>query len=195
MGIGHKQESLFKVNSRHHLASGGELRRERAGRGRRALSTKEPLLLTFKVHQSKLRRGTLRAGQSFLLINKIVKRYSGRFFVSIDQWTIQNDHIHLLVRAPRRSIFHHFHRVVAGQIAQNFEKAGLIRVTGTPKISQKGTGLWKFRPHSRVVRGFRAYKIALDYIRLNELEVLGKIPYRRKRLRGLSSEEWELLKG
>ena len=194
MGIGHKQNSLFKTNWKHQLASGGELRRERAGRGRRALSTKDPLLLTFKVHQSKLRRRTLRAGPSFLLINKIVKRYAGRFFVSIDQWTIQNDHIHLLVRAPRRSMFHHFHRVVAGQIAQRFENEGLVRVTDTPKGSQKGTGLWKFRPHSRVVRGFRAYKIALDYIRLNELEVLGKIPYRKQRLKGLSSEEWELLR-
>lgn len=58
---------------------------------------------------------------------------------------------------------------------------------------QTGTGLWKHRPFSRVVRGWRAYRIVRDYIQLNELEARGAIPYRESRLKGMSSADWEIL--
>jgi hypothetical protein len=95
--------------------------------------------------------------------------------------------------------------VVAGQIAQRLELEELLvgqgpgprqRVTdtpGSPRKLRKGTGLWKYRPFSRVVRGWRAYKIVRDYIQLNEQEARGKIPFRKSRLRGLSSGEWRIL--
>jgi hypothetical protein len=174
-----------------------------------------------------------------------------------------------MIRAPKRSKFKDFFRVVAGQIAQIMERDGLLkekvtergrstssktvseenvfnvkhggllpgaavnpRVTDTPtglrahrktsseggniarrdredalearqslshdgispNIGQiKGTKLWKYRPFTRVIRGFKAYRIVRDYIQLNELEARGKIPYRKARLRGLSAGEWELL--
>jgi hypothetical protein len=43
--------------------------------------------------------------------------------------------------------------------------------------------LWKYRPFTRVVRGFKAYKIVRDYIQLNEKEATGEIRYSRQRLR------------
>jgi hypothetical protein len=49
--------------------------------------------------------------------------------------------------------------------------------------------LWKYRPFTRVVRGFRAYKIVRDYIQLNEKEATGEIRYSKQRLRGLLSDE------
>ena len=209
MGIGHrkKQQSFFNSSSKHKLCHGGTLRQARAGRGARPLSTKEPLHLVFKVNRAELKFG-LRSGPCQKIVFQIIQKYSTQFFVKIDQISIQNDHCHLLVRATRRSHFHHFSRVTAGQIAQRFEKQGLLRskakttliktsrkssVTGTPRTQiHKGTGLWKHRPFSRVVRGWRAYKIAKDYIRLNEFEATGQLPYRKERLRGLSSIEWEL---
>jgi hypothetical protein len=111
--------------------------------------------------------------------------------------------------------------VVAGQIVQRFEKEGLLtlppKVTNTPKklANQKmatsvtdtpakakgGEGsssklvkkLWKYRPFTRVVIGRRDYENVQNYIQLNEKEALGEIPYRKDRLKGLSSVEWELL--
>jgi hypothetical protein len=49
--------------------------------------------------------------------------------------------------------------------------------------------LWKYRPFTRVVRGFRAYKIVRDYIQLNEKEATGEICYSKQRLHGLLADE------
>ena len=200
MGIGHrhhsKQFSFDKTKHQHRYSYGGSLRQKRAGRGQRPLACKEALHIVFKINKSRLRCQGLRSSRSFSLIHQIVKRYSLNFFVKIEQVSVQGDHIHCLVRTNRRSHFHFFFRVVAGQIAQRFQKEGLLieptkAVTGTPPV--QGTGLWKFRPFSRVVRGWRAHKIVRDYIQLNEQEARGQIRYQKKRLRGLSSGEWEIL--
>jgi REP element-mobilizing transposase RayT len=228
--MGHaKQTSFFKTNGQHSLTHGGSLRRVRAGRGVRPLSTKEPLHVVFKVRRERLRHGGLRHGVTYTRIQQIVRRYAKKFFVKVEQITIQGDHCHLLIRAPRRAKFHAFFRVVSGQIAQKLQLEGLLNpgVTDTPtgpradselrkkdelragsetaskvrgssekstrKMNAKGTQLWKYRPFSRVVRGWRAYKIVCDYIKLNELEAQGRIPYRKSRLRGMSSTDWEVL--
>jgi REP element-mobilizing transposase RayT len=242
MGTGHgsephlRQQKLFKTNWKHALSHGGQLRQVRAGRGVRPLSTKEPLHLVFKANRERLKHGTLRAPVTYTLIRRVVRRYAKRFFVKVEQISVQGDHIHLLIRAPRRSKFKDFFRVVAGQIAQIMEREALLNanVTDTPtrlrarrkpssedggaarkgqedvreapqtlrldeiapktgRIKAKGTELWKHRPFTRVIRGFKAYKIVRDYIQLNEFEARGKIPYRKSRLRGLSAGEWELL--
>ena len=112
---------------------------------------------------------------------------------------MQNDHIHLLIRTSRRKHFHHFFRVVAGQIAQRFENAGLLacaKFTAKVNQNQKVTdnqNLWKYRPFSRVVRGWKSYKIIRNYIQLNEKEVKGAIKYQKKRLKGLSTSDWQIL--
>jgi len=152
MRIGH-QLTFMKTNSVHRFCYGGILRNRRIGRQQRPLSCKEPLHLVFKVDKLKLRQSSLRAPVCFSLIRKVIHLYSVRYSVKIEQLSIQNDHIHILIRCPRRSHFHHFFRTVAGQIAQRFQVAGLLgdhKVTDTPK---KRTGLWKYRPFTRVVRG------------------------------------------
>lgn len=181
-------------------------------------------------------------GMGHTLISQIVRRYSRKFFVKVEQISIQGDHCHLLIRAPRRAKFQAFFRVVSGQIAQRFQLEGLLKaeVADTPQRSragelrfeaespgvtvtlpglrartglrqeavlrviesnekvrrkspQAGTGFWKHRPFSRVVRGWRAYQIVRNYIQLNELEARGAIPYRKDRLKGMSSADWEIL--
>jgi hypothetical protein len=58
-------------------------------------------------------------------------------------------------------------------------------VTDTQKVS-----LWLQRPFSRVIRGWRSYKIVSDYIQLNEEEILNEIKYRKSRLSGLTENDW-----
>ena len=53
--------------------------------------------------------------------------------------------------------------------------------------------LWKYRPFSRLVRGYKTYKIVRNYIQLNEKEARGEIKYQKKRLKGLSTSEWQIL--
>ncbi len=225
MGIGHnknqKQFSLFKTNWKHQFNYGGTLRNLRKGRGQRPLSCSEPLHLVFKLNKDRLKTRTLRSTRNFKLVNHIIQKYAQKFFIKIEQVSIQSDHIHCLLRTSRRSHFHYFFRVVAGQIAQQFENLELLNsptpirpkslttvmpktllkmkkeevqssVTDTPRTAHR---LWKYRPFSRVVRGYKAYLIVRDYIQLNEKEATGVIRYSKSRLKGLSLGDWELLWG
>jgi hypothetical protein len=61
-------------------------------------------------------------------------------------------------------------------------------MTGTSRCTYGGARVWKHRPFTRVVKGRRAERILRDYIKLNELEARGEIPYQKHRLRGLGPE-------
>lgn len=131
MGIGHHyqktiQTTFFDISRKHLLSYGGDLRKRKLGRGQRPLSTKEPIHVVFKINRFQLRHKSLRAPQSFKLVLNTIEKYAKYFSVKIEQLSIQHDHIHLLIRTARRKHFHHFFRVVAGQIAQSFEKEGLL---------------------------------------------------------------------
>lgn len=169
------------------LASGGSLRTTRAGRKARALATKVPLHLVLKMNKG-VARGGLRAPKRFALIHQLVKKYRLHFDVKVEQISIQNDHIHMMIRSSRRSNYQGFFRVLAGQIAQQMKMKSLV--TDTPKKES----FWKHRLWTRVISGgWRAVQTVRNYIQLNEKEAMGKIPYRKQRLRGLSSAEWEAL--
>ena len=217
-GLKSIQTQFQLASSSRSLEHGGEHRKKRHGRGRRAISCKESLHVVFKINRIVLKTQSLRTHQNFKLSHEIIQKYADRFFVKIEQISIQGDHIHCLVRTVRRSFFHHFFRVVSGQIAQQFEKTDKLRhvvderfksVTDTLKNALNNNAnntvnkqqntvrrklkLWMYRPFSRVVRGYKAYKVVRNYIQLNEKEALGIIPYKKNRLRGLSMAEWEIL--
>jgi putative transposase len=207
-----KQFSFEKIYWAHRFSHGGSLRQKRAGRRARPLSTKEPIHIVLKAHRQVTGTG-FRQSQRFALIHQLIRKYSKKFYVKVEEISINSDHLHFVVRASRRSLFQHFLRVLAGQIAQQLEKEGLLKnqilyVTDTPGIhgnsdsqgkvptkqSQKTKlRLWKYRPFTRVVRGYKAYKTLLSYVRLNEKEARGEIRYKKQRLRDLNPDEWALL--
>ncbi len=123
-----KQTSFQKTPWKHRYSHGGSLRQLRAGRGARPLSTKVPLHLVLKANRDRV-RGGLRVSRRFKLIHFLTQKYAAKFFIKVEQISIQNDHIHLLIRTSRRSLYQHFFRVLAGQIAQRFEKEGLLSVS------------------------------------------------------------------
>ena len=188
--MGHARQSSFFKSSQFQFQHGGELRRKRSGRGKRPLSTKDSLHVVFKMNREAHRPG-LRHYKSYAHSMRIIDRYAKRFFIKIIQLSIQGNHIHILIRAHRRSLFHHFFRVVAGQIAQGLGRG----VTGTPGERRKGPKFWKYRPFSRVVISWTAEKTVRNYIQLNEKEACGEIPYSTHRLKGLTLEQirelWE----
>ncbi len=177
--------SSLKVPWQHRYCHGGTLRKSAKGRGVRPLSGRDPLHLVFKVNKAALKMG-LRHPRTFALMNILLKKYSAKFSVKIEQFSVQNDHIHLLIRGHRRAHLQSFFRVLAGQFAQV--------LTGTFSKKHEGVRIWKYRPFSRVIKGYKPYRTVLDYIQLNELEILGR-PYSKTRLRGLSQEQlrelWE----
>ncbi len=206
-----KQISLFSRPSRHQFCHGGVLRNKKLGRGRRPISCKEPLHVVFKANRYVLKEKSLRGQRSFLLVQKLIRKYALRFYVKVEQISVQGDHIHLLIRCPRRAQFHHFFRVTAGQISQVLSREGLLKqpsksffrdraMTDTPLSTDvdkdcSQAKLWLYRPFSRVVRSWKALRTAKDYIQLNEKEALGLIKYQSQRLRGLSSRDWGVLWG
>ncbi len=111
----------------------------------------------------------------------LLGKYSKKFFVKVEQVSINADRIHLLLRGSKCTLIQHFLRVFAGQVAQT--------LTGTFRRKQDGPGIWRARPWTRVVRGYKPYVVLRNYIRLNLLEASGQRPYRKERLRGLSGAE------
>ncbi|WP_413574699.1 transposase [Bdellovibrio sp. HCB290] len=120
------------------------------------------------------------------MLNSLLKKYSFKFFVKVEQFSIQHDHIHLLIRGGKRSNLQSFFKVLAGQFVQ--------RLTDTFDKRHEGQKIWKYRPFTRVIKGYRPYLTVRNYIQLNECEMLGR-PYSKTRLRGLSKEQlrelWE----
>ncbi len=198
-----QQTEFQKIHWKHRYSHGGQLRNCRHGRGSRALTRKAPIHLVFKANKEVL-RGGFRTYRRYFLIQKLVDIYAKRFFVKIEQITVQSDHLHLLIRINKRSQAQNFFRVVAGQIAQRFKLEGLVNFSLTqksatdtsidaPKTTRHPKKLWKYRPFTRVVKGWKPYQIVRNYIQLNEQEALGVISYRKERLKGLSLSEWEPL--
>lgn len=204
--MGHTRTKKFRSRSKQlylgeaplwkfRFCHGGTLRNHRRGRKARPLSTKDPIHLVFKCDKSSVRRG-FRSPLGFAIITRLIKTFAKRFFIKIDQHSINHDHIHFVIRIHRRSLHHYFLRVIAGQIAQEFQKEGFMKVTdtpGLPRATQQTKPLWKYRPFTRVVKGWKPYLTVMNYVRLNEKEARGEIPYRKNRLRGMSSSEWEVL--
>jgi REP element-mobilizing transposase RayT len=229
-----KQQSFEQIPWRHRYSHGGSLRQERAGRSARPLSTRDSIHLVFKANRDVV-RGGFRQSRRFALVHHLVQKYKFKFYVKVEQLSIQGDHLHLLIRTSRRSNYQSFFRVVAGQIAQQFEKEGLLTMAvtdtrkglqdekdfrGKPGLEKAGSApaparkqrknqgvtdtprnlarktlirLWKYRPFTRVVKSYRAYQTVRDYIQFNEKEAIGEISYQKRRLKGLSSSEWEVL--
>jgi REP element-mobilizing transposase RayT len=200
-----KQFSFENIPWKFRFNHGGILRNKRRGRKQRPLSSREPIHLVFKANNKSLRRG-LRSPLGFAICQKVLRIYAKKFFIKIEQQAICGDHIHLLIRISRRSLAQYFFRVVAGQIAQQLEKSGFLvscvsgakmapeLVTGTKNSrSNSKPRVWKYRPFTRVIRGWKPYLIARDYIQLNEKEASGQIKYRPQRLKGVSMMDWELL--
>ena len=200
--MGHQRQlslSRLSPNWRHRFCHGGSSRNHRKGRGQRPLSTREPLHAVSKSKRKPCFQKS-RSPRNFAQVQKIISKYARKFFVKVEQLSIQNDHVHLLLRTSRRSHYHFFFRVVTGQISQSFGREGRVKpyvVTDTPIDQNRplntGRKLWKFRPFTRVVRGWRAYKTLRNYIQLNEMEAKGKIKYWKLRLKALSKEEWKYL--
>ncbi len=212
-----RQQSFLKMQSKSKLIHGGEHRKKRYGRLARPLSTKSAHHIVFKIYKENLVNRSFRHPKNFKTVQRLLKRYSQMFFIKIEQISYQHDHIHILARSGRRSHFHHFFRVFAGQVAQT------MKVTGTPKkrgnswacgtsviqgggsVGERGadvsgssgqisTGrLWKGRPFTRIIVGWFAMLTIRNYIQLNEKEVTGIITYRKERLRGLTMRDWQLL--
>lgn len=117
---------------------------------------------------------TLRAQKSVLhlpktykVVRECIDTTAKKYGVRVYKDANVGNHLHLVIKLHRIGLWAPFIRELSGRIAQQLE--GLLNLD--LKVS-----FWKFRPHTRIVRGWKkAFRIALDYIYLNQMEAEGNI--------------------
>ncbi len=92
--MGHTQLSYEKKLGRFSDCHGGEYRKKRRGRSVRPLSTKQAIHLVLKIERAKIKKG-FSSPLGFKICNEVIKHYAKRFYVKVDQLSINGDHIHL----------------------------------------------------------------------------------------------------
>lgn len=139
---------------------------------KRPLDSKLPILLTLKA-----RRSVLRLPKTFGLVHQIVDRTAKKHGVIIYRLANVGNHLHLVIKLPRLGAWAAFIRELSGRLAQVVNSV----LTGKALGSGPG-GFWRFRPHTRIVRGWRKpFKTVLAYMDLNTLEADGFISRRETR--------------
>lgn len=127
---------------------------------RRPLSTKLPIHLTLRA-----RRSVLRLPKTYKFVRHEIERIAKKHGLRIYKLANVGNHIHLLIRLGRISAWKAFIRELTGRIAQGLMALGV-----------KIKNFWMYRPHTRVIAGWgRAFKVACDYIKLNQWEGRGVI--------------------
>ena len=135
----------------------------------RPIDPKKPMHITMRALQARGNLNLLRPANK-RVVDRIVAEMAKRFHIEIIRWANVGNHIHLLVRARTRKGFQNFLRVTAGQIGQ--------LVTGAKKGKPFGKRFWDVLAFSRVVIGWRGFKIAENYVFENEMEALGIPAYK-----------------
>ncbi|HAG92381.1 MAG TPA: hypothetical protein DCL41_10935 [Bdellovibrionales bacterium] len=138
-----------------NLECGGSL--ENSRKQKRTLSSKKPMHLVLKANKI-----TLFRNRDF--IQRTLHKQSQKFGHRILTWSVQRNHIHLLIRIWDRNSYIKFIRALTGLIARKL-----------------GRGLWKFRPFTRVLSWGREIWNVNNYIFKNEMEVFGFWEYQPRR--------------
>jgi REP element-mobilizing transposase RayT len=96
-------------------------------------------------------------------LEQSVEKCARKYGVKIYEWSNVGNHIHLLIKIPRRQAWAGFIRELTGEIASLMKQ--LLGTDGK---------FWMFRPHTRIVQSWhKAYQVAKTYVQLNELEAQG----------------------
>lgn len=128
-------------------------------KGARPLDSKLPVHLTLRA-----RKSLLRLPKTFGRVQDLIEKTAKKYGVRIFKESNVGNHIHMVIRVNPR-LWARFIRELTGRIAQVVKE--LVDLEG---------GLWLYRPHTRIVRSWRAaFKSALEYVSLNQLEALGFI--------------------
>ena len=129
-------------------------------KSKRPLDSRFSTLVTLRAVQ-----GGMRSLKTMAPVDRMVYQIARKHGVRIYQYSNVGNHLHILVILSRVSRWAGFIRELTGQIAQ------LMKTYLNLKAA-----FWLYRPHTRIVRGWKkAYRIAKDYVYLNELEAEGHI--------------------
>jgi REP element-mobilizing transposase RayT len=160
------------------LVHGGEMRLGKRKR-ERPIATKRAMHITLKSSCAVGEWSFLQKAHA-AFIRRSLPRWAKHFGVIIYQWSLNGNHVHLLVRPRSRDSLRGFLSALSGRIAQH--------ITGARKGRPFGRRFFDSIPFSRIVEWGKSFRITKGYVLQNELEAEGIIPYspRRKRQRAVS---------
>lgn len=118
--------------------------------------------------------------KNFGRVKAAIERGCSRYGVKLILYSNNFNHLHLLVRFKSRAMYLRFIRTVCGELA--------MIATGAKKGANAAQKFFDARPFSRIIRGFKTFRVAYDYVRLNQLEAAGEISYQKNRLRDLDEQ-------
>tara|TARA_Y100001935_G_C17206022_1_gene457596 strand:- start:196 stop:726 length:531 start_codon:yes stop_codon:yes gene_type:complete len=137
------------------MECGGSLNNTR--KQQRTLSSKKPLHLVLKANKN-----TLFKNRDF--IQRTMDRQANRFGHRVFTWSVQRNHIHILLRISKRENYNKFIRAFTGLMARKL-----------------GRGLWKLRPFTKILSWGRESWNVNNYIFRNEMEVFQIWKYKPRR--------------
>ena len=141
---------------------GGSLLKTSNAKTARPLDSKLPIHMVLRSA-----KGGLRLPKTFNGVNEIVDRSCRKHGVTVYKYANVGNHIHLLIKIPQRRRWNAFIRELTGKIAQFVSVNSGITIDGK---------FWAQRPFTRIVKGWKkAFRIAYNYVWLNELESQGHI--------------------
>ena len=118
-------------------------------KGARPLDSKFPIHLVLKAERS-----TMRLPKHYARVNHIVHQTMRKHGVRLYEYANCGNHLHHLIKLPRRRTWSAFIRELTGRLAQ---------VTGVR---------WMHRPFTRLIKGWKkAFRAVKEYVRLNRVEV------------------------
>lgn len=163
--------SMFKAQK----AFGGSLLKRSNAKTKRVVSTSAPMHVVLRSEKARGSRSML-ARPHVSAVDRIIREDARYFGVRVLEFANVGNHVHLLVRAGNRRGFLWFLSSISGRLA--------MLLTGSRKGQPSAEKFWDYRPFSRVVVGWRGYRVARDYVLLNEMEAAGVVPPRSKERSG-----------
>lgn len=157
-----QQLSLFKTETQY----GGDYNKGKA-KTYRPLSTKKPLHVTLRSSRAV---GDLALSKNRGKIQKILGSQATRWGIRIYKYSINSNHIHLVLLGKSREGIRNFFRSFAGLVARAVTKAERGKRFGK---------FWDRTLWSRVAYWGEAFHALKGYVVRNVLESRGVIPYDR----------------
>ncbi len=158
--LDHSSDSTARL---HPSAHGGVLRRRRAGRTRRPISTRFSMHLVLR---SSFARGALSfvQPQTRHLINLLLAKHSAASGVRILGVGNAGNHLHLRVQVPHSAGYKHFVRALTGELALKLKRLA------KHKLIEIHKNFWDQRPFSSIAGTLKYQNRLADYIKINQLE-------------------------
>ena len=132
----------------------------------RPIATRKAMHLTLRSSQAKGKNSLHTKKKE---IEKVVSGFANLFEVRLYSFSNNGNHLHFLLQARTRGGFKRFLMAVTGRIAQVMTKA------------RRGVALpgryWDLPPFTRIVAWGKDFIATWRYVKLNQIEAAGVIPY------------------